>query len=732
MNNKRQRNKLFTMLLLVVALLIPQWGWAQEASQPQNGDGTESNPFQIATAEELAWFRDYVNSGNKSACAKLADNIDLSGFCHAADESKNIDELSWEPIGNDTYNYKGTFDGNGKTISNLYIKTDLKEYTGFFGYVTGTIKNVTFDNASIENSEGACIGILAGATFYATLQNIKTLSTCTVKGAERTGGIAGAAGGNINNCENHAIVNGTETVGGLFGRYDGSKDSFIAACANYGNVTSTSAFAGGLVGEFYSGTIKDCANYGDITGSNMVGGIVGYFTGKIQNVFCYGNVSNTEDYCYEGGLTLGYSMQGSIDGIVAYYSGAKLTLNGEVQEAHAFGNVQDDKATGYTQEQIASGEVAWLLNGSTSAPAEGETLTWYQKLGDNADAYPVLTSTGVNTVYHGTDCYMSADVYTNDNSIFGEDGILHQFEIANQPDANGLYGDVCVNCNANNGNVKYIHNFCGVWGNDVKLTVESDGSYTATEPVTINDASTYDSPVDFIAPTLEYTREYLGDNQWQAVYVPFETEVTDWTNNGITVASINNFHEYEKEDGSGYETVLEVKKATSGVFDANTPYVVRSSENGSESKTITINNVKLHKASSNTYYCMSMTRKYDFTGIYTPQNGLGQDDASTVYALNKQGQMAPLRPTTTLGAQRWYLTVSDRNGSSMPQDFIAHSIRIDMVGEGSTTGIEDIQVITNNGTGNTSNSGIYDLQGRKLSKEPTRGIYIKNGKKYVK
>ena len=106
------------------------------------------------------------------------------------------------------------------------------------------------------------------------------------------------------------------------------------------------------------------------------------------------------------------------------------------------------------------------------------------------------------------------------------------------------------------------------------------------------------------------------------------------------MASINNFHEYEKEDGSGYETVLEVKK----------------------------------------YDCMSMTRKYDFIGIYTPQSGLGQDDASAVYVLNMDG---------------------------------------------------GIQVITTDETGGTLKTGIYDLQGRKLSKEPTHGIYIKNGKKYV-
>lgn len=58
MNNKKQRNRLFTMLMLVMALLIPQWGWAQETSMPTVGTGTKFVPYEISTAEELAWFRD--------------------------------------------------------------------------------------------------------------------------------------------------------------------------------------------------------------------------------------------------------------------------------------------------------------------------------------------------------------------------------------------------------------------------------------------------------------------------------------------------------------------------------------------------------------------------------------------------------------------------------------------------------------------------------------------------
>ena len=74
--------------------------WAQETSQPSVGNGSTRNPYEISTAAELAWFRDYVNGGKLSVCAKLTADIDLKGFCHAVDASKK--ELSWEPIGNDS------------------------------------------------------------------------------------------------------------------------------------------------------------------------------------------------------------------------------------------------------------------------------------------------------------------------------------------------------------------------------------------------------------------------------------------------------------------------------------------------------------------------------------------------------------------------------------------------------------------------------------------------------
>ena len=395
MNNKRQRNRLFTMLMLVMAILMPYGGaWAQ--TRPSKGDGKVGNPYIITKAEELKWFRDEVNRGNKKICAKIADNvevIDMSTVCHAADKSQ--EEVSWVPIGNSNKLYQGTFDGNGKTITNLYINASQVNM-GLFGYTYGgTIKNLTFEYANVTNTNNYA-GVLVGKAFWgSTLQNIKISNTCQIKGGNYTGGIAGYLDGNAYNCVNCATVQGIRYIGGLCGYYSISRTgNSMTACANYGNVTASSLGVGGLVGYFSSGTIQDCANYGGVKGTERVAGMAGFVSsGKIQNVFSYGNVSATYDM-QEVGMAFGFSSSGATEGMVAYYSGAKLTVKGKEKEVKAFGNgtPSEDKATGFTETQLKSGFVAYQLHQNASSEAK-----WGQNLANDGDIYPVIGSE--HTVY---------------------------------------------------------------------------------------------------------------------------------------------------------------------------------------------------------------------------------------------------------------------------------------------------------------------------------------------
>ena len=401
-------NWLVTMLMLVMAILMPYGGtWAQ--TQPSKGEGKVGNPYIITKAEELAWFRDQVNNGQYSICAKIADNvevIDMSTVCHAADASKNLGELSWVPIGVGNA-YTGTFDGSGKTISNLYIKAE-KQQAGLFGYTfQSTIKNLTFENANVTNTNNYT-GILVGdAGYESSLQNIKISNTCQIKGGKCTGGIAGELDGNAYNCVNYATVQGIQYIGGLCGYYSRSRTgNSMTACANYGNVTASSLGVGGLVGYFDSGTIQDCANYGGVKGTDRIAGMAGsVINGKIQNVFSYGNISVTNN-TQNVGMVFGYSSSGATEGMVAYYSGAKLTVNGQEQTVKAFGNGKpsEDNATGFTEAKLKSGVVAYQLQQNASSEAK-----WGQNLANDGDIYPVIGSE--HQVYATEDLLVNCKTY---------------------------------------------------------------------------------------------------------------------------------------------------------------------------------------------------------------------------------------------------------------------------------------------------------------------------------
>ena len=314
----------------------------------------------------------------------------MSTVCHAADKSQNLEEKSWVPIGDSNNKYQGTFDGNHKTITNLYINAS-QYYMGLFGCTyEGTIKNLTFEYANVTNTKDYA-GVLVGKAYGgSTLKNIKISNTCQIKGGNYTGGIAGYLVGNAYNCVNCATVQGIQYIGGLCGHYSRSRTgNSMTACANYGNVTASSLDVGGLVGYFDSGTIQDCANYGGVKGTGRVAGMAGTVTnGKIQNVFSYGNISVTTK-TQKVGMFFGDFNSGATEGMVAYYSGAKLTVNGQEQTVKAFGNGKpsEDNATGFTETQLKSGFVAYQLQQNASSKAK-----WGQNLANDDDIYPVIGS----------------------------------------------------------------------------------------------------------------------------------------------------------------------------------------------------------------------------------------------------------------------------------------------------------------------------------------------------
>lgn len=224
---------------------------------PMTGSGTETDPYQISTADQLKLFRDIVNGSNgqtqnRGAYAVLTANIDLNNE-------------PWTPIGNYTEGnqiyYEGTFDGGGHTVSGLNV-TGKFRYVSLFGAVKGgTIKNLTVAGNVSHNYYSTGLdchvgGIVGGALDAATIENCSNNCSVTGSSSDYVGGIAGS---NINNAR-------------------------IIDCYNVGTITGTIKGTGGVTG-LNMGTISNCYNVGTVKGNYAVGEIVGNNSGTVEN--CY-------------------------------------------------------------------------------------------------------------------------------------------------------------------------------------------------------------------------------------------------------------------------------------------------------------------------------------------------------------------------------------------------------------------------------------------------------------
>lgn len=262
------QNKKFRILLgiLILWLMCGQTLWAQTtnkycsidiyADSYAGGDGSKTNPYEIATAEQLAKLARDVNNGNtfRGKYFKLTADIDLSGGI-------------WMPIGK-YYNYGnsnnrlffGKFDGNGHVIKNMHIQWEdaddnAKSVWGLFSTLQGesstnltTVTNLIIENATVEkkrdfspNGSGYYVGVVAGEIYPNTeLSNIiihgskitDNDETYELNRETKIGGIAGnvqnegtyrifniAADTKINMLKNTSVSNGEVYIAQGFGRF---------------------------------------------------------------------------------------------------------------------------------------------------------------------------------------------------------------------------------------------------------------------------------------------------------------------------------------------------------------------------------------------------------------------------------------------------------------------------------------------------------------------------------
>lgn len=240
---------------------------AEDPGYTIEGDGS----YTVTTDDGLRNVAKLVNEEGKTDINITLDtDLTLTG--------------EWTPIGTESHQYTGTFDGGGHTISGLTV-TGSDQWAGLFGYIDkdGTVKNVVLKDVQIESdNQYGRVGGVAG-------NSDGNIENCSVSGSVSSrctaGGVVGQQfGGSITLCGSSATVKGTGEVGGVAGKTDNS--ATLTACYATGNVTferasTINTFAGGVVGSNFSSTLIACYATGSVTGTGTgtgsiyVGGVTG-------------------------------------------------------------------------------------------------------------------------------------------------------------------------------------------------------------------------------------------------------------------------------------------------------------------------------------------------------------------------------------------------------------------------------------------------------------------------
>lgn len=266
-----------------------------------SGSGTADDPFIISNGGQLAYLANLVNGGNSYYSGlhyKLDCDIVLNDTQNYSDWGSNAPENKWTPIGesqNDVC-FSGTFDGDGHTVSGMYVSGE-HEYSGLFGVVkNGSIKNLNVEKSYVSG-KGNCGGIIG--CFISNVMLGSDIKNCSFSGsvissADNAGGIVGYI--NAVGKENFMVVYGccsTGTVtaagnnaGGIAGLvYADSGDVKLSECFSVCTVSSGGENAGGVAGNCRISqgdcSVYNCYNSGKISGGNDES--TGAITGSLES-----------------------------------------------------------------------------------------------------------------------------------------------------------------------------------------------------------------------------------------------------------------------------------------------------------------------------------------------------------------------------------------------------------------------------------------------------------------
>lgn len=680
--------------------------------------GLSDDPYLIGTL--LAWnaFAEKVNNGiQPGTCAKLTAAI--SGVTTS--------------VGTESHPYTGTFDGQGKNLTNVSISGSTN--VGLFGYVNGgTIKNMVLKSGTVSATD-VNVGGIVGNLYAGTVQycaNYATVSS-SYSGMARCGGI----------------------VGHMYNIDDNDLTKTVTRCVNYGNVSAVN-YAGGIVGSIGYGSITYCQNYGTIstssTSSRICGGIVGYntSTNTLTNNHNGGNVSRAQS-----GAT-SQLIQGSstpnVDASNTYLHSMTLTVAGTSYTGDALSSyragatcVYDNPSGIAISGTTYSGPtptyvnftLSYTLNGGTVSSANPTTYnygtTTFTLRNPTRTGYTFAGWTGTGlasasttvTIAKGSTGKRSYTANWTENTysvVFNKNASDAIGTMSNESFTYGTSKALTSNTFSRTG-----YRFAG-WatsssGSVVYSNGQSVSNLTSTNGGTVNlyakwtrneatlnqatDNSTFISTNNALVYDITQTRT-LQAGGWNTFCVPFDissSQITSVFGAGTRVREL---------DSSSYDEgtkalTLNFTEATS--IEAGKPYLVYLGS-GSNVANPTFNDVTIASGATTTE-----TTYVDFVPVINRtqvtadvDNVLFLGAGNTLLHPSSEGQYMN-------GFRAYFLLTSGAAG-----------VKSFQLNFGDETGIEGLSPAPSP----VGEGGVYDLQGCRVKGRPAqKGLYIVNGKKVV-
>jgi len=398
--------------------------------------------FRIYDLAQLKTFRDKVNAGEtySGKTVKLMADIDL-----------NNEE--WTPIGNKANPFSGTFDGNGKTVSNLKI-SGSNDAVGFFGHTTAALKNLTVNNAVVSGSK--TVGAISGWAYTGTVTNCHVTGTIQITGNYKVGGITGGDYAKLSNCS--VIGDAGSYIKGVYAEADLEGDNIGGIMGFRAEATSIDV-----------PVIENCTAEIDVMGTRKVGGIAGSAGNRVTVVDCE----------YTGDVSTNASSEYFNDNI------KKLFVGGIVGEAAHAGSINITNCTVNAGSTVSGwdGLVGAICGGHRASNATTINVT---DCTSNGTVILVIPGTTVTmTKNEGSQNY--GTVYVNSK----EDLLYLPTLVANWADlfSNGL-GTAYSNYAPQNGGkgVNYYYD----WTWDIKLTTDIDFGGAEIDPIELGKKSVFD------------------------------------------------------------------------------------------------------------------------------------------------------------------------------------------------------------------------------------------------